>query len=253
MFFLDMQVTFAPCDSNGSIKNMPQPTLLMLRPLKLAHSFVAEFTEQTGKKPNVIYAPLFETQAVQMDPIPENTDFVVFSSVNGVQHFAAQSASRTSVALCVGDATADAARRAGFAAYSANGTAADLIALAQSHAKNLSQTLVYACGAVVAHDIDGDLRALGYNAVRRVVYKQNELPLSGDARAALENHTVIPISSPNTARYFVKETQGLDLSRTQFVVISQNAAKPLIAAKDQIFFASKPSRSAMILATAKLL
>jgi len=61
-----------------------------------------------------IVAPVLATQAVDADLGTARFDAVIFTSRNGVSAFADQADRRDCPAWCVGDATAEAARQAGF-------------------------------------------------------------------------------------------------------------------------------------------
>ena len=71
---------------------------------------------------------------LEIVPLPAPLDLdglqgLIFTSANGVEQFAARSPDRSLPAWCVGAMTAAAARRAGFAARSADGDVGDLAAL----------------------------------------------------------------------------------------------------------------------------
>lgn len=224
----------------------------MIRPLAQALDFVQALTMLTGKMPTMLYSPVIETRAILAKP-PKNAQFLLFSSVNGVKFFADQTQNRAIPALCVGDTTAQAATKAGFSAQSAGGTASDLLTLAKSVADPAKGPLVYICGAMVAHDLDGQLAKHGFTTDRCIVYEQVAQPLTKQARVALHSPTVVPVTSPNTARIFADQTAGVDLSNVIFVFISENARAPLSHTKSAQILASSPTRDAMIRAIAPLL
>lgn len=108
--------------------------------------------------------------------IPGNVDLagaqaLLFTSANGVAAFAAATPERARPVLCVGDATAAAARAAGFAhVESADGDAAALVARAQTLYAPDRGALIHISGAAVAGDVAGALQAAGFTAERRVFY-----------------------------------------------------------------------------------
>jgi uroporphyrinogen-III synthase len=97
---------------------------------------------------------------------------LLFTSANGVRAFAAQTRARDLPALCVGEATAEAARKAGFAdVRAADG---DVDVLAQLVADDLDPkrgALIHAAGAHVAGDLAGLLQARGFSTERRIFYE----------------------------------------------------------------------------------
>ena len=232
---------------------MPKPTLLMIRPLPQARDFVQALTDQTGKAPPTLFSPILQINPITADPVPDNTQFLLFSSVNGVNFFATQAQSRAIPALCVGETTAAAARAAGFSAQSADGTAQDLVELAIKLASPDHGPLIYVSGAIAASEIDEQLTKQGIQTQRRIVYEQIAQNLSGEALKSLKTNTIIPVSSPNTAAIFATQTDGIDLSSVTLVCISQNAATPLRNSNAIQIIAQTPTRAGMIAAISRLL
>lgn len=232
---------------------MPKPTLLMIRPLQQARDFVQALTDQTGKTPPVLYSPILEINAITAPFVPENTQFLLFTSVNGVKFFATQAQSRAIPALCVGDTTAAAARAAGFSAQSADGTAQDLVELAIKVANPDNGPLIYVSGAIAATEIDVELAEHGIPSQRRIVYEQVAQNLSDEALKSLKAKTIIPISSPNIAAIFAAQTHGIELSTITLVCISENAANPLRKTNATQIIARSPTRAGMIAAISRLL
>ncbi len=232
---------------------MPKPTLLMIRPLPQARDFVQALTDQTGKAPPTLFSPILQINPITADPVPDNAQFLLFSSVNGVNFFATQAQSRAIPALCVGETTAAAARAAGFSAQSADGTAQDLVELAIKLANPEKGPLIYVSGAIAATEIDAQLAKRGIETQRRIVYEQVAQNLSGEALKSLKTNTIIPVSSPNTAAIFATQTDGIDLSSITLVCISQNAAAPLQNTNATQIIAQSPTRAGMIAAISRLL
>lgn len=252
MVCLTLQVTFAFRHSNGPVINMPNQTLLMIRPLAQALDFVQALTVLTGKMPITLYSPVIKTHAIIAEP-PKKVQFLLFSSVNGVKFFSSQIEERTIPTLCVGDSTAKAAADAGFSTQSAGGTASDLLELVKSVADPAQGPLIYVCGATVAYDLDGELAKIGFSTKRCVVYEQIPHALTKKALSTLLTPTVVPVLSPNTARIFAEQTAGMELSKVTFVFISENACTPLSHVKARKVLASSPTRDAMIRAISRFL
>ncbi len=104
-------------------------------------------------------------------PLLEGAAGLLFTSANGVRAFAAASARRDLPALAVGDATADAARAAGFAdVASAGGTVADLALLVRRRLKPEAGALVHSAAQEVAGDLAGALGRDGYEVRRAILY-----------------------------------------------------------------------------------
>jgi uroporphyrinogen-III synthase len=105
---------------------------------------------------------------------------LLFTSVNGVRALARQSRARTAPALCVGDATAQAARDAGFGdVRSADGDAETLAAFAARTLEPTGGRVVHVSGADISVDLTAILRESGYASERCIVYETtaaNALP-----------------------------------------------------------------------------
>lgn len=133
---------------------------------------------------------------------------VLFTSANGARIFAGASARRELPAFAVGDASAAAARLAGFrSVMSAGGDVADLAALVAARLAPQQGALVHVAGSEVAGDLAGALGAAGFTVRRAVVY-------AAPAATALEPATAAALArgelalalffSPRTAATFVR-------------------------------------------------
>jgi uroporphyrinogen-III synthase len=119
-----------------------------------------------------VVAPLLEVKDRAFDADLSGVQAFLFTSANGVRASARKIADRTLPALTVGDATARAAREAGFVdVRSAGGDVAALSALANASLDPKVGTLLYLSGADVAADLVGWLIAAGFTATRRIVYE----------------------------------------------------------------------------------
>jgi len=196
-----------------------------------------------------VVAPLLEIRALPQ-PAPDLTDVaaLVFTSRNAVAAFAGLTAARDRSVLTVGDATAEAARAAGFAdVRSASG---DLKALAQLIAADLPP-LVH--GNVLlqpaAREPAGDLAALlGPSTPVRTLPIYEAVETGAEAPGAFD---AVLIHSPRAARALAAcKRTGLDTIIA--VAISPAAAAPLAAAGfREIRVAATPDEDALIAALGK--
>lgn len=148
-----------------------------------------------------VIAPLLETKDRAFDADLKGTQALLFTSANGVRASARKISDRTLPALTVGDATARAARDAGFSdVRSAGGDVTALSALANASLDQKGGTLLYLSGADVAADLVGWLIAAGFSATRRIVYEARVVP----ALPALYNEPldIIAFHSARAARAF---------------------------------------------------
>src|SRR5690606_18555276 len=107
----------------------------------------------------------------------------------------------------VGDATAQAARAAGFDTVESAG--GDVVALAALVAERLSPgggSLLHVAGSQTAGDLAGRLSALGFTVHREALYEARQAQaLSAETAAALRQGTIDAAAffSPRTASAFV--------------------------------------------------
>ncbi|WP_443749398.1 uroporphyrinogen-III synthase [Asticcacaulis solisilvae] len=116
-----------------------------------------------------IAAPVLAVEALDVR-LDTPFDAVIFTSRNGVRAFSARSDHRGATAWCVGDATADAARDAGFAAVvSAEGDVEALFALMKSKAPRDAR-YIYASAKQPSAPLTAWLWAEGFRVTQAPVY-----------------------------------------------------------------------------------
>lgn len=105
------------------------------------------------------------------DTSTEGAQAIIFTSSNGVRAFPDAHAARERKVLAVGDATAEAAREAGFLdVRSADGDVVALAALAIATLDPGGGKLIHIAGDHVAGDLGGTLRAAGFECERRLAF-----------------------------------------------------------------------------------
>jgi uroporphyrinogen-III synthase len=158
-----------------------------------------------------IVAPLLTVVPCGYDTNTEGAQAILFTSTNGVRAFPDARGARDRIVLTVGDATAEAAREAGFRhVRSADGDVSALAALAKATLDPAKGKLIHIAGDHVAGDLGGELRAAGFSVERRLAYASvaaSVLPealrgpldivLFHSARAA---ETFVALGAPNAAR-----------------------------------------------------
>jgi len=130
----------------------------------------ARRVREHGAEP--VVAPL-----LSIAPAAFNTDItgaqaLIFTSTNGAAAYAAASGARNVLALTVGDATANAAREAGFQAVrSASGDVSALAAMIEHTLDPNAGVLIHIGGAHIAGQLAGELRGAGFAYERRIAYE----------------------------------------------------------------------------------
>ncbi len=178
--------------------------ILITRPIDDAKP-LAEALRAAGHEvflePLIAIVPLAEA-------IPDLADIqaLLFTSANGVRIFAAKSERRDLPVFCVGDGSAEAARREGFAEVkSAAGDVAALADLVIASLDPQSGPLFHGAGTDLAGDLAGRLERAGFSLRRQALYRA---PLAERlSPETLENLAQGAIDaalffSPRTARHF---------------------------------------------------
>ena len=189
-------------------------TWLITRPIADAEPLAAELARRGY---GGVVAPVLEI----VYPLSVSVDLagvqaLLFTSANGVRGFARAVAERGWPALAVGDATAAAARAAGFAAvHSAAGDAADLARLARRILDPAAGAVLHAAGDRLAADLRGLLEATGFAVRQATVYQTRrvpELPMAARRSLAAGNLAGVLFFSPRTAEVFARLTRAAGLT-----------------------------------------
>lgn len=180
---------------------------------------------------------------------------LLFTSANGVRAAAARTSERSLPAFAVGDATARAARAAGFAdVRSAGGAVDDLAALVARSCAPEAGRLVHAAGTAIAGDLGAALGASGFTVERLVLYvARPATTLAESTVRELYAGTIdaVLFFSPRTARSFARLVgqAGLDacLGTMDALCLSAAvAAEARTAPWRAIRVAGRPEQTALI-------
>ncbi len=189
-------------------------------------------------------------------PLPlDGVQALLFTSANGVRAFADLAPERDLPVFAVGDASATAAREAGFTAVeSAGGDVTDLARLVRDHLDPDHGALFHPAASQLAGDLQGALEDAGFTLRRAALYEaQPAVDLSSALRRGLAagDLDVAVFFSPRTARTFVTliERAGLNAAcaRLQVVCLSEAVAarlQPLTWAR--VWVAARPEQDAVL-------
>ena len=140
---------------------------------------------------------------------------LLFTSANGVRAAARATESRTTPVLCVGDATARAARQAGFTSVSsASGDVDSLAELAMVQCRPGGGPLLHVAGSAIAGDLAGTLKAKGFTVERAVLYEAHAArALSKRAQQAIHANEIdaVLLFSPRSGATFAKVVRDAGL------------------------------------------
>ncbi len=189
---------------------LPKMRLLLTRPQEDARQ-LAESLSARGHE--VVLEPLLQIRwhddaSLDLDGVQA----VLLTSANGARALARRTARRDASVLAVGDATARAARAAGFAdVVSADGDVDTLAALARRRHDPQAGALLHVCASAVAGDLAGALDAAGFEMRRAVLYEAEPArAFSPAGRAAIADAGLdgVLLFSPRTAAGFVRLIQA---------------------------------------------
>lgn len=202
------------------------PTILVTRPEAESATLAARLAA-SGWRPLVW--PALTVRPTGAAPDYAGAQAAVLTSANAARHAPAGPVP----AYCVGDATAAAARAAGFPeAISAAGDAAALMALLDARLRPEDGPVAVLRGETVAADVAAALRARGFETRETVVYAAapSDHPPGAVARAlAAGELRAAAFYSPRTAAAFADWARRArpPLARATAIAISAAAAAPL--------------------------
>jgi uroporphyrinogen-III synthase len=202
--------------------------------------------------------PMIEIDFPAVGPLDlAGVQALLCTSANGVEALARASAERALPLFAVGEASAAAARRAGFAKVeSAGGDAGDLARLVAGRLDPQAGRLLHAAGGAVAGDLAGTLGGHGFIVSHAVLYEARPAAsLSGEVRRALSAGLIdlALFFSPRSAAIFV----GLARSAGLAAACAGIAAFSISAAADRAlaalawrarYVADRPNQAALLAA-----
>lgn len=202
--------------------------------------------EALGPAQQIILSPL-----LKIEMLPHQADVaayhgLIFTSENGVRAFLQHQQASEMPAFCVGERTAKAARAAGFATQSANGSASDLITMI--NAADVSGPLLHVRGAHARGDI---ATGVTVQVDQVVAYQQSAQSLTDVAVLALrgDNEVILPLFSPRTAQIFCEQSD--QITAPLHVIAMSAAVKDILSGSNlakngSIFVAGSPDAPSML-------
>jgi len=224
--------------------------VLLTRPLEDSR-VVAEMLEDEGIE--CLIWPLTRVVPTVMElKLPFTTEGLLFTSANGVRALAALTPRRDLPALCVGRATAAAARMAGFLnCFSADGDARALADLAR---RSGLREFFHPRGRDAAGDLKGWLAESRQRVTEAVLYQAEETgPPAAPVASALARGGVdlVTVWSRRNAAILARRLPkaGAALAQTTLLAISPTAAEPLLGTGfGRTLTAESPDRAGMLAA-----
>ena len=226
---------------------------LITRPRENAGAIARALSERDIEP---IQEPLLEIRATEHGPIElDGVQAILLTSAFGARELAASTDRRDLPVFAVGDATAQAARDAGFGRVeSARGDAEALALLVTDRLKPSDGALLHAGGRTVAGDLVGQLGEAGYEVRRVELYSALPAPaLSIEAVEALNagELDLVLFFSPRTAGTFVRLVQEAGIAErcagaTALCLSAQVAEAARAVGWRRVEIADRPEQPAMI-------
>lgn len=182
--------------------------LLLTRPAAAAQRFWERLCLDERLSVDVCVSPLLDI-VMRDDPIlGDGFDGFVFTSRHGVLAAARSDLDRGVPCYCVGQATADAARQAGWS-VAVVASCADALVAELSEGRPTAP-LLHIAGRETRGQIAARLSDNGLPTEVQIAYDQHLLPFTKDALRVLDGHlpVIAPLFSPRTARHFAREHRG---------------------------------------------
>jgi len=234
--------------TGATLRSRPR-TVLLTRPRAQAEQFAAKL-RALGWTP--ILSPMQKIVHLDASLDLEGCRALLFTSQNGVAAFARLTDRRDLPALCVGPNTARAAREAGFDAQIGPGQADGLAAWVQSLTAG---PVFHARGQHSTGDLQASFAQTGLTLRSQILYEQQALDLSPDAKDALKTGKVgvLMLFSPRSAELLGAALSTLPPPYPPVLCLSQAVEKAFdLKEKPQTFCAEAPNGAAMLAALSKL-
>lgn len=181
----------------------------------------------------------------QPDLLP---DAIVFTSMNGVRHHAARAQYKALPVFVVGDATAGAARDAGYSdVRSAGGDVRDLQRLILNDLAPPAR-IVHFGARETAGDLKGFLRRFGYLVERRIVYTAQAVAIRWllQVRTELPSIDGILVHSPRAAERVARVLAGTSWRGNVWCLSEACALRLTDLPGIRLHFSSRPNEAALI-------
>ena len=219
------------------------PILVVTRPEHAARRFADAVLSAVDAQ--VVISPRMRIEVLEAQLPPHMA--VILTSENGAAQAKRLGVAAGTVAYCIGNRTAQAARSAGLEPVSADGDADALVALLTEIRPQ--GTLCHIRGEHARGDICARLNALGITCSEVIAYAQTAADPTPQAIAALTGTepVVLPLFSPRSALLIPLATAPLHIIAISAAVAEHCAA----LGADTITVADRPDGDAMVLATCR--
>ncbi|MEL7033859.1 MAG: uroporphyrinogen-III synthase [Pseudomonadota bacterium] len=202
---------------------------------------------------NVVSTPMLTLDLLPETQLPDAQDLagLVFTSANGVRTYAERRSDRALTTWCVGPATAEAARHAGFPDIRESaGNAVDLANLISAHATPSDGPLLHVANAAATGTLKQTLTRLGFDVRFAPLYAMRPADTLPDSLKQLIDRgapAIVLIHSAKGATALANVTQAPQLKTWHLVAISEQACAPLVSlARGGTHIATAPNEAGLM-------
>lgn len=175
------------------------PTVLITRPDPAGTNLANELRTRWGCGVPIVLSPVLRIEWLDQAIEQRNFKTLIFTSRNGVAALSRLNPECEIPAYAVGDATAKAARQAGYDTTQANGDSDSLVA--RMIADKVTGPCMHIRGEHTIGDVAARLTQAGIPTQEMVLYRQVATPLNREALDCLnrEAPVILPLYSPRSA------------------------------------------------------
>jgi uroporphyrinogen-III synthase len=179
-----------------------------------------------------IVEPLFELKSLDTPLHLEGVGALAFTSANGVRAFAERTPQRSLRVFAVGEATSEAARKAGFrTVLSTRGDVSALAAGIRTRKRELAGPVLHPGAAELAGDLAVLLAEDEIEVVSAALYQAVQRPLGEAVTARLGSIDAALLHSPNGSRALARFLRKTPAPQMTALCLSRQVARPLARAK----------------------
>ncbi len=180
--------------------------ILFTRPLEDCYEMILKF-QSLGHR--ISHLPLLKIDKVDYEPI-NFLDYkaIIFTSTNAVKFLDLKIIDKNLLCFCVGNATEEKARSAGFQnVIAAEGNVENLKELILQNFDKKKGKLIYVSGEIISIDLDKQLIELGYSMKRIINYRTNHNEKFDEnfvEKLKINKPDIVYVYSQNSALSFLK-------------------------------------------------
>ena len=227
--------------------------ILFTRPLEDCQKIMLKF-QSLGH--DISHLPLISIEGLKHETL-NYYDFkgIIFTSSNAIKFLDIKNIDKKIICFCVGGATEEKARSAGFQnVFAADGNVDNLKELILLNFNHAEGKLIYVSGEIVSSNLDQQLISEGYNIVRVINYRANPVKKYDEdfiKKLKLKMPEIVYVYSQNSAINFLKVIKNYQLEAlwmgTNLMCIGEKTSAILNEIKWKKIFLFNPGEEEFLL------